>query len=79
MIVKLNFNLGCSKYFDLEPSSQGIIEGDQIQVTAFSLEYFAYLIGLPWANENASIKSAKAGRLIKNEQHYWACVLIGPG
>ena len=35
-------------------------------------------LGSPWANENASIKSAKAGRLMKNEPHYWACVLIGP-
>ena len=25
---------------------QGIIEGDQIQVAAFSLEYFSYLTGL---------------------------------
>ena len=25
---------------------KGIIEGDQIQVTAFSLEYFSYLTGL---------------------------------
>ena len=99
------------------PVNKGIIEGDQIQVAAFSLEYFSYLtcspwanenaspivwfvfsqsawfgalnacelIGrgwadwIPWANENASIKSAKAGWLIKNEPHYWACVLIGPG
>ena len=40
------------------------MEGDQIQMAAFSLDYFSYLTGLPWANENASIKSAKAGRLI---------------
>ena len=58
---------------------EGIIEGDQIQVAAFSLEYFSYLTCLPWANEHASIKSAKSGRLIKNEPHYWACVLNGPG
>ena len=25
---------------------EGIIEGDQIQVAAFSLEYFSYLTGL---------------------------------
>ena len=36
-------------------------------------------LGKPWANENASIKSAKVGRLIINEPHYWACVLIGLG
>ena len=48
---------------------QGIIEGDQIQVAAFSLEYFSILTGLPLANKNASIKNAKVGRLIKNEPH----------
>ena len=57
---------------------QGIIEGDQIQVAAFSPEYFSYMTGSPWANEHASMKSAKAGQLIKNEPHYWAFVLIGP-
>ena len=58
---------------------RSIIEVDQIQVAAFSLEHFSYLTRSPWANENASIKCAKAGRLIKNEPHYLACVLIGPG
>ena len=57
----------------------GIIEGDQIQVATFSLDYFLNLTRSPWANENASINNPKAGLLIKNEQHYWACVFIGPG
>ena len=38
----------------LNNSMHGIIEGDQIQVAAFSLEYFSYLTRSPWANENAS-------------------------
>ena len=44
---------------------EAIIEGDQIQVAAFSLEYSSYLTRSPRANENASIKSAKPDRLIR--------------
>ena len=42
-----------------------IIEGDQNQVAAFSLEYFSNLTRSALAYENASNHGAKAGRLIK--------------
>ena len=47
--------------------SQGIIEGDQIEVAAFSLESFAYLTGLVTANNNAGSNCARARRLIQIE------------
>ena len=39
---------------------EGIIEGDQIEVAAFSLESFAYLTGLVTANHNADSNSARS-------------------
>ena len=53
---------------------EGIIEDDQIELAAFSLECFSYLTGLVTANKNAGSKSAKARRLIKNEPCYWTSV-----
>ena len=44
-------------------SGQGIIEGDQIEVAAFSLESFVYLTGLVTVNNNAGSNSARARRL----------------
>ena len=45
---------------------QGIIEGEQIEVAAFSLESFAYLTGLVTTKNNAGSKSARARRLNDN-------------
>ena len=42
--------------------NEGIIEGDRIEVTAFSLESFAHLTGLVTANNNAGSNSAGARR-----------------
>ena len=46
---------------------QGIIEGDQIEVAAFSLASFTYLTGLVIDNNNAGSNSARARRLIQIE------------
>ena len=45
------------------------VEGDQIEVAAFSLESVAYLTGLVTANNNASSNSAKSH--IANRQEAW--------
>ena len=46
---------------------EGVIEGDQIGVAAFTLESFAYLTELVTANNNAGINSARACQLIQIE------------
>ena len=48
---------------------EGIIEGDQIEVAAFSLESFAYLTALVTANNNAGSLSARSH--IANRQEAW--------
>ena len=40
--------------------NKGIIEGDQIEVAAFSFESFAYLTGLVIANNNAGSNSVRS-------------------
>ena len=50
-------------------AKEGIIEGDQIQEAAFSLESFAYLTGLVTANNNAGSNSARSH--IVNRQEAW--------
>ena len=50
-------------------NKQGLIEGDQIEVAAFSLESFAYLTGLVTANHNTGSNSARSH--IANRQEAW--------
>ena len=46
-----------------------IIEGDQIEVAAFSLQPFAYLTGLVTANNNDGSNSVRSH--IANRQEAW--------
>ena len=63
-IIQIDFNFHISNMFmnpvsaSITKSEQGIIEGDQIEVAAFSLDSFAYLSGLATANNNAGSNSA---------------------
>ena len=57
-----------SKYL-LDQSDKGIIEGDQIEVAAFSLESFAYLTGLVTSNNKVGSISARSH--IANRQEAW--------
>ena len=53
---------------EAEYTAQGIIEGDQIEIAAFSLESFAYLTGLVTANNNADSNSARSHYCLR---YYW--------
>ena len=60
---------GAKIQFEKSHLKEGIIEGDQTELAAFSLEFFAYLTGLVTANNNAA--AIAPDHIYANRQEAW--------